>query len=53
MLGLGELVIVALSVMLGLAVPIVIVVGAVLLYRKIDRLEQKIDAIERELKQRE
>lgn len=46
MLGLGELVIVGLSVMLGVAVPVVVVVVAVLLYRKMDRIAQKVDGIE-------
>ena len=43
---------VALGVILGLAVPVALVVVAVFLYRKMDRLERKVDSIERELKQR-
>ena len=51
--GLAELVIVAFGVILGLAVPVAMVVVAVLLCRKMDRIERKVDSIERELKQRE
>jgi hypothetical protein len=46
-------VIVAFGVILGLAVPVAMVVVVVLLYRKMDRIERKVDSIERELKQRE
>lgn len=53
LLGLTELVIVVFGGVLGLAVPVAAIVMAVLLYRKMDRIEQKVDAIERELKQRE
>jgi MFS superfamily sulfate permease-like transporter len=57
LLGVGELVIVVFAAMLTLAVPVAVVLAAVFFYRKLDRkmdrIEGKVDAIERELKQRE
>ena len=53
MLGVGELVIVVFATMLTLAVPVAVALVAVFLYRKMDRIEQKVDAIERVLKGRE